>query len=305
MKKLNIVIIIILSLIILGSASYLIYVNLKARKEIESSVVLRNLVVKDIEEVETKETKQTEANSKNYTDFIDKYLKRKIDFAALKQRNKNVDQWLYYPETKFDFPVVMEPEVNEYYYDMIGFDGFWTGAGTPLIPKSPGERDFRTLILAHRMIDYWGEDDYFFSNLPKRWMDKENASKHKYVYTYKDNKAYRWQIWTGMPLRGDDFIYQTPFEKGSKDYQNLLDHVKSNANYTIGEAPSNLTPTLMLSTCSRYADNVNVGRYVAIFQLDLEYDQETGHLKYFKDEANEEFWKELNEHDRKGELRDE
>lgn len=295
------------SIIALSSFFYLCYINYEAKEQVNASVILRDKIVKDYQSnqagiVATGEEGEKSEENKEFMSFIDKYLKRQIDFVTLREENSDIDQWLYYPDSKLDYPVVMEPEVGKYHYDMIGFDGTWTGAGTPLIPKSPGERDFRTLILAHRMINYYGDDDYLFSNLPNRWVDKATAENHQFIYTYKDNKAYRWRIWTGLPLKGDNMLYKTPYQKGGEDYRELLDHIEGITSYTIGDKPSVTTPTLMLSTCSRSADEVNVGRFVVVFKLDLIYDKDSNSLKYFLDEDRVDTWKRENESIRGGQV---
>lgn len=292
---------------ILALASFMVlcYINYEANEQVRSSVLLRDSVVlSPKKKVSKKAPKKAVKGAEQKADvsFVDKYLLRQIDFNTLQKENPDFDLWLSYPESSLDFPVVMEREVGKYHYDMINFHGKWTGAGTPLIPKSPTGRDFRTLILAHRMVNYWGEEDYLFSNLPNRWMDKETALSHPYVYTYKDNKAFRWRIWTGLPVRGDDKIYQTPYAPMSKEYEDLISHVAAIAPYTIGETPTSLTPTLMLSTCSRAADEVNIGRYCAVFVMDQIYDQKTGSLLYAADEVASELWKIENEKIREGVL---
>lgn len=275
----------------LSSFLYLAYINKDAQAQVEEAEKLTQSMVSDYERSD---------EDKEMTDFVDQNLKRNIDFKALKAKNKDTYMWLYYPDSKFDFPVVMEREVGKYHYDLINFEGKKTFSGTPLIPKSPEGEDFRTLILSHRMINYWGEDDYLFSHLPKRWADKESSEEAKYVYTYKDNMSYRWKIWTSLPLRGDDIVYQTPYEKDSEDYAKLLEHIKGTTQYTIGEDPDASVPTLMLSTCSKASDTVNIGRFCVIFKLDQIYDKKKGTLEYFNDDNLAEKWLAENDEMRDG-----
>lgn len=301
MKKRSISTFIMFVLMIIALASFfcLWYLNKDMHSQITKTLVLRNEVVTDYKPDKIKINKANDVEAKTLT-FIDKYLLRKVDHAALLRKNKDYDQWLYYPESTFDFPVVMEPEVGKYHYDMLDFNQKWTGTGNPLIPKSPNETDFRTLILAHRMVNYWKPEDYLFSHLPDRWLTASLAKQHPYVYTYKGDKAYRWKVWTGLAVRGDDMIYQTPYLKNTKEYQELIDHVAEIAPYTIDKKPSAFTPLLMLSTCSMASDPVNIGRYCVVFKLDMIYDQKAQSLVYQDDEDRLEQWKLENEKERLG-----
>ena len=152
---------------------------------------------------------------------------------------------------------------------MKSFYGRYNGCGTPLIPKSDDGKDFRTLILGHRMINYYGSKDYVFSNLPKRWGYKQGGINNRYFYTYEKDRTIKWKLWAAISTTGSDMIYQTPYKEGSEDYDRLLKHCENIARYTIGQRPDSYTPTLMLSTCSRRSDDINAGRFALVLVPDM------------------------------------
>lgn len=102
-----------LSITALSSFLYLCYINYEAKEQVDSSVILRDKIVKDYQSnqagiVATNEEGGEAEEDKELMSFVDRYLKRQIDFSTLKEENSDIDQWLYYPDSKLDYPVVME-----------------------------------------------------------------------------------------------------------------------------------------------------------------------------------------------------
>lgn len=246
--------------------------------------------------VESKVSKTSKKKKKIVKDeelsFLDPYLFRNINYDRLKSINSDFDSWLYFPETSFDYPVVRERYVGSYFYNMKSFYGRYNGCGTPLIPKSDDGKDFRTLILGHRMINYYGSKDYVFSNLPKRWGYKQGGINNRYFYTYEKDRTIKWKLWAAISTTGSDMIYQTPYKESSEDYDRLLKHCENIARYTIGQRPDSYTPTLMLSTCSRRSDDINAGRFALVLVPDMIYDKQTVEVIYYDDVWNENLWTE-------------
>lgn len=246
--------------------------------------------------VESKVSKTSKKKKKIVKDeelsFLDPYLFRNINYDRLKSINSDFDSWLYFPGTSFDYPVVRERYVGSYFYNMKSFYGRYNGCGTPLIPKSDDGKDFRTLILGHRMINYYGSKDYVFSNLPKRWGYKQGGINNRYFYTYEKDRTIKWKLWVAISTTGSDMIYQTPYKEGSEDYDRLLKHCENIARYTIGQRPDSYTPTLMLSTCSRRSDDINAGRFALVLVPDMIYDKQKVEVIYYDDVWNENLWTE-------------
>lgn len=254
------------------------YDNLVVESQVSKTSKKKKKVLKDIKEEELS--------------FLDPYLFRNINYDRLKSINSDFDSWLYFPGTSFDYPVVRERYVGSYFYNMKSFYGRYNGCGTPLIPKSDDGKDFRTLILGHRMINYYGSKDYVFSNLPKRWGYKQGGINNRYFYTYEKDRTIKWKLWAAISTTGSDMIYQTPYKEGSEDYDRLLKHCENIARYTIGQRPDSYTPTLMLSTCSRRSDDINAGRFALVLVPDMIYDKQKVEVIYYDDVWNENLWTE-------------
>lgn len=254
------------------------YDNLVVESQVSKTSKKKKKVLKDIKEEELS--------------FLDPYLFRNINYDRLKSINSDFDSWLYFPGTSFDYPVVRERYVGSYFYNMKSFYGRYNGCGTPLIPKSDDGKDFRTLILGHRMINYYGSKDYVFSNLPKRWGYKQGGINNRYFYTYEKDRTIKWKLWVAISTTGSDMIYQTPYKEGSEDYDRLLKHCENIARYTIGQRPDSYTPTLMLSTCSRRSDDINAGRFALVLVPDMIYDKQKVEVIYYDDVWNENLWTE-------------
>lgn len=254
------------------------YDNLVVESKVSKTSKKKKKVLKDIKEEELS--------------FLDPYLFRNINYDRLKSINSDFDSWLYFPGTSFDYPVVCERYVGSYFYNMKSFYGRYNGCGTPLIPKSDDGKDFRTLILGHRMINYYGSKDYVFSNLPKRWGYKQGGINNRYFYTYEKDRTIKWKLWAAISTTGSDMIYQTPYKEGSEDYDRLLKHCENIARYTIGQRPDSYTPTLMLSTCSRRSDDINAGRFALVLVPDMICDKQKVEVIYYDDVWNENLWTE-------------
>lgn len=251
-----------------------------------------NLVVESKVSKTSKDKKKKKIVKDEELSFLDPYLFRNINYDRLKSINSDFDSWLYFPETSFDYPVVRERYVGNYFYNMKSFYGRYNGCGTPLIPKPNDGEDFRTLVLGHRMINYYGSKDYVFSNLPKRWGYRAGGINNRYFYTYKKDKTIKWKLWAAISTTGSDMIYQTPYKEGTEDYDRLLKHCENIARYTIGRRPDSYTPTLMLSTCSRRSDDINAGRFALVLVPDMIYDKQKVEVIYYDDVWNENLWTE-------------
>lgn len=210
-----------------------------------------------IKDVVKEPEKKPEADVKpvGYQSVMDSNLLRQIDFGTLLSQNEDATRWMYVPGTAIDAAVMQEKTVNQYYYDLRGFNKNYNGAGSFLVPASPKDSDVNiaddahTLVLGHRMNSYNGE--WQFSNLPTRWGDAASASEYPYIYIYYGDRAERWRVWAGIDAWGSDMLYDIPYELGSEDYESLISHMRELSRYELIEAPDKDTRTLVLSTCNR------------------------------------------------------
>ena len=195
---------ILIFIFVVGMVLSAVYV-FKVKHEDEKAIKeYDNLVVESKVSKTSKDKKKKKIVKDEELSFLDPYLFRNINYDRLKSINSDFDSWLYFPETSFDYPVVRERYVGNYFYNMKSFYGRYNGCGTPLIPKSDDGKDFRTLILGHRMINYYGSKDYVFSNLPKRWGYKQGGINNRYFYTYEKDRTIKWRLWAAISTTGSD-----------------------------------------------------------------------------------------------------
>lgn len=227
---------------------------------------------------------------------MDQNLLRRIDFADLTSRNPDATRWMYVPGTTLDDPVMQERTVGRYFYDQRGFDKRWNVAGSFLVPAEPIDpstnqpaEDARTIILGHRMNSYNGE--WQFSNLPIRWGTAQGAAENPYVYIYYPDHAERWRVWAGLDAHGDDMLYEMPYERGSDDYRQLLDHMKNDlARYTVGDGPTKDDPLLVMSTCNHLTRH-DLGRFALVSVLDATYEYDSArYVSYSEDKQAHQWW---------------
>lgn len=209
---------------------------------------------------------------------IDEYLLRKIDFDALWALNGDVETWLFIPDTNIDAYVMREPVLNQYKYDKRDIYGNYTTTGSFLIPKSPMDmEDAHTLILGHHMPG----NSNAFGNLVSYYRDSSDG--HPNVYLYYPDHSERWIVWLVSDVKGDDMLYELPYEYGTEHYRELLDHLEETARYISGERPDLFTEILCLSTCNRW-NSSTLGRFVVVCVPDAFYyyngNEDYGGVKY-------------------------
>ena len=234
---------------VIGAGSWYIYQDYGKH---EADTKVTDELIKTV----VKEPEKTEPTGPvGYQSVMDENLLRQIDFGMLTSKNEDATRWMYVPGTAINAAVMQERTVNQYYYNLRGFNKSYNGSGSFLVPAMPKDSDgnladdAHTLILGHRMNSYNGE--WQFSNLPTRWGAAGGAAKYPYVYIYYGDRAERWRVWAGLDVWRSDMLYDIPYEVGSEDYENLISHMQELARYELTAAPDKDTRTLILSTCNR------------------------------------------------------
>lgn len=221
---------------------------------------------------------------------IDPNLLRRIDFDELRAINGDVATWLSVPGSAIDSYVMQESSPSSYYYLNHDIYKDRRVAGSYFIPAEPKgvskDLDAHTLILGHRMQAAHGE--WMFSNLPNRFSSLDAWAANPYVYTYDDERSYRWRVWTGYSTTTNDEIYTLPQTFGSDSYAAVLSDVAARVSWSSCMAPDSYTPTLVLSTCNTRLGNQ--GRFVCVCVPDVSYCYETGEISDFASEHSLETW---------------
>lgn len=225
---------------------------------------------------------------------FDKNLLRRINFSKLWQINDAAKRWMFVPGTKINAPVLNEPNVGSYFYDLRGLNKRRNRCGSFLVPKAPTDSDGNEVddghlfILGHRMNNYNGE--WQFSNLPTRWGTKDGANEYPYVYIYYPDHAERWKVWMALDARGSDMIYDIPTKIGSDDYEAMLKHAQSISRYQTDVVVDKDTHTLFMSTCNRPRGRAWI-RFVLVSVPDANYYYDSQTYIDMRDKHKENIWK--------------
>lgn len=183
-----------------------------------------------------------------------KEAEEKIDFDALKKKNKDVRAWLYSEGTPVNYPVV-QGEDNQYYlYRM--FNGEYNGKGSLFIDyrcENPFE-DFNTIIYGHRM-----KDGSMFHELIE-YRDKDYYNEHKTMELTTPEKKYDLQIFAVVTIPADSSLYRFGFS-GKGDRQAYLDQILAASEVDMGVSVSPDDRIVMLSTCTYEYDDARLVVY--------------------------------------------
>lgn len=203
---------------------------------------------------------------------IDSNLLRSVDFDALQKINADAQRWVYIPDTIVDYYVMQEPVVGEAFYLHHDIYKKYYSPGCILTMKTPLElEDVHLILYGHHMIN----KDIAFGRLREDYGKKDAADEHPYIYVYYKDRAERWLVWAAVEGNQSDIVYETPLDRGSDRYQEMLDFVKDNALYEQCDAPDKWAKTLFLSTC-RGSSAGQPERFYVVAVLDSTYYYETG-----------------------------
>lgn len=203
---------------------------------------------------------------------IDSNLLREVDFDELQAINADAQRWVYIPDTIVDYYVMQEQTVGESFYLHHDIYKKYYSPGCILTMKTPMElTDIHLILYGHHMAN----KDIAFGQLRDDYGTKEKADENPYIYVYYKDRSERWLVWASVEGNQSDIVYETPLDRGSDRYQEMLDFVSNNALYQQCAAPDKWSKTLFLSTC-RGTSAGKPERFYVVAVLDSIYYYETG-----------------------------
>lgn len=131
----------------------------------------------------------------------DSMLLPEIDFAALKEVNRDVIGWLYLPDTVISYPVV-QGEDNTYYLKHLA-DGTYNSNGC-LFADHNNQKNFaddNTLIYGHHM-----NSGKMFASLVK-YKEQEFYEAHPNIFFITEDAAYQIELFAGYTTSADSDAY--------------------------------------------------------------------------------------------------
>ncbi len=182
---------------------------------------------------------------------------KNLDWAELKDQNKDIYAWIYVPGTDVDYPILRHETDNEYYlnHNLDGSEGL-PGCIYTEDYNSKDFTDIHTVINGHN-ISKGASKGMMFSSL-HNFEDKDFFAKDNYIFIYTPDKVLVYQVFAAYEYRAihllDNFDYTNEYV-----YADYLKHIYETtdrvANVRNDIAVTTEDKILTLSTCTSDHDS--------------------------------------------------
>lgn len=182
---------------------------------------------------------------------------KNLDWAELKDQNKDIYAWIYVPGTDVDYPILQHETDNEYYLN----HNLDSSEGLPgcIYTEDYNSKDFtdiHTVINGHN-ISKGASKGMMFSSL-HNFEDKDFFAKDNYIFIYTPDKVLVYQVFAAYEYRAihllDNFDYTNEYV-----YADYLKHIYETtdrvANVRNDIAVTTEDKILTLSTCTSDHDS--------------------------------------------------
>lgn len=181
------------------------------------------------------------------------------DFAGLKQLNKDVTGYLYYPKLDISHPILQGKTNDTYLYTDI--NGNYSEFGSVFLDSDNKSNysDKNNIIYGHTVFGWTG----MFTRI-QELTNKEVFDSAKTFILYTPNQNYRCEVFALFAGEPGEELYQIGFER-SHDFTKWIKEVKRRSLYTDPKVVvSKKDKIVSLSTCSqRYGS----GRYIVYAKM--------------------------------------
>lgn len=222
-RKIMFTTILIISFILLGYCSYMIYQSYSEYKQIDDTY---NEIVDEIEEP-TKQT-ETEPFSINWNKLLD--------------INSDIIAWIRIADTNISYPVVKGNNNNQYLYHNIY--GKYSKGGCPFVDTAITTpfSDFNTIIYGHNL-----DNGSMFSNI-KKYKNREYAKEHNTIEVYlPDDTINKYCVFAFGEVNANDYdVYNVYVDDLDRYYETTKKYnvLEIEQDYDITK------PIITLSTCT-------------------------------------------------------
>ena len=179
----------------------------------------------------------------------------KINFEALREKNKDIRGWLYSEDTVINYPIVQGKDNDYYLYRM--FNKQWNEKGSLFVDYRCEKpfKDFNTIVYGHRM-----KDGSMFHAITE-YSDREYYKKHKKMILLTPDKKYNLHIFCIARIPANSELYKTAFHSNSekREYINRIEKLSETKMDDVKLSTSD--KIVMLSTCTRELDDDRIVVY--------------------------------------------
>lgn len=179
-----------------------------------------------------------------------------INKDDLSKINSDYKFWIEVPGTNINYPVV-QTNNNEFYLNHNFYKQNSIGGSIFLNSKDNINKSQNLIIFGHNM-----KNKSMFGTLDN-FKDKTFFNNNKYIYLFKGNKKYTYEIFSGAIVKGSDNYLITDFSH-KDDFSNYIKMINSKSIVNRKLAFNNDSKILTLSTCSYEFDDA---RFIILAKL--------------------------------------
>ncbi|MFC4781745.1 class B sortase [Eubacterium multiforme] len=179
-----------------------------------------------------------------------------INKDDLSKINSDYKFWIEVPGTNINYPVV-QTNNNEFYLNHNFYKKNSIGGSIFLDSRDNINKSQNLIIFGHNM-----KNKSMFGTLDN-FKDKTFFNNNKYIYLFKDNKKYTYEIFSGAIVKGSDNYLITDFSH-KDDFSNYIKMINSKSIVSRKLTFNNDSKILTLSTCSYEFDDA---RFIILAKL--------------------------------------
>lgn len=176
-----------------------------------------------------------------------------VDFEKLKLKYPDIIGWLYSPNTKINYPVVLGKDNQQYLYNMPSGEPNKSGSIFADSRNLPFDEAKNYIIYGHNMKNktmFGTLDDYRKTGY---------YEKHPVMYYLTPEKAYKLEIYSGFITEAGSYVYT--FEHTEKSLADFMNKIKRKSTFKSEVKYQEGDRILTLSTCSYETED---SRYVVV-----------------------------------------
>lgn len=176
-----------------------------------------------------------------------------VDFERIKQKYPDTIGWLYSPDTKINYPVVLGADNNQYIYNMPSGEPNKSGSIFADSRNLPFYESRNFIIYGHNMKNktmFGTLDDY------RKTGYYEN---HPVMYYLTPQKSYKLELYSGFITESGSYVYT--FQHTEQTLSDFMKKIKRKSTFKSDVEYQEGDRIMTLSTCSYESED---SRYVVV-----------------------------------------